>query len=262
MFCIIFFLPQHSYLALTVLTMAATLVGTMELKVLYEKAEGTQLLISPWLVALIPFSQWLELSYVPQFPLLDLAVVLLAVFTFAKELYAGPADSFEKTLARIGGSSLAIIYPGLLFTFLVRITAFPHATYLLLLFFLLVFGNDVFAFLFGIVFGKNNKGIFKVSPNKSIAGFVGGLATDIVLSVTYCTFVPGIDNEISLAQAILLGVVTSLGANLGDLVESAFKRSAKVKDSGNIIPGRGGLLDSIDSILVSAPLFWVMLRFF
>jgi phosphatidate cytidylyltransferase len=261
-FCIIFFLPQNSYLALTLLIMAAAIIASMEMKQLYNKAEGTDLHIDTWMVALLPLAKWLEIAYLPQFPLLDLTIVLLAIFVYSKELFAGPKDSFSKTLSRIGGSSLLILYPGLLMTFLIRVASFPHASAYLILFFLLVFGNDVFAFLFGMSFGKNNKGVFKVSPNKSIAGFVGGLTMTILLSITYCHFVPGIQDEISLLEAFLLGVATSTSANIGDLIESAFKRAAKVKDSGTIIPGRGGLLDSIDSIVVSAPMFWVLLRFF
>ncbi|AEV28489.1 putative CDP-diglyceride synthetase/phosphatidate cytidylyltransferase [Sphaerochaeta pleomorpha str. Grapes] len=261
-FCIIFFLPQKSYLALTLLVMGAAVISARELKQLYTKAENADLHIHTWMVALLPLAKWLEIAYFQQFPLLDLTIVVLAIFVYATELFTGPNDSFSKTLSRIGGSSLLIIYPGLLMTFLIRIAAFPHASAYLILFFLLVFGNDVFAFIFGMSFGKNNKGIFKVSPNKSIAGFLGGLAMTIVLSVIYCYFIPGVREEISLLEAILLGLATNTSANIGDLIESAFKRAAKVKDSGTIIPGRGGLLDSIDSILASAPVFWVLLRFF
>ena len=132
----------------------------------------------------------------------------------------------------------------------------------LLLFFLLVFGNDVFAFLFGMSLGKTNKGIIKVSPNKSVAGFLGGTLSTIALSVSFCLFYPGVKDLVSIPQALLLGLLTSASANIGDLIESAFKRAAKVKDSGNIIPGRGGLLDSIDSMLASAPVYWLLLVLF
>ncbi|WP_320130390.1 phosphatidate cytidylyltransferase [uncultured Sphaerochaeta sp.] len=261
-FCIIFFLPKNFYLAFTILVMAATTIGAMELKQLYKKAEGTDLNIEPWMVALLPLAKWLETAYFPEFPLLNLILVLLAIMIYSRELFVGVKDGFSKTFSRLGGSSLLIIYPGLLMTFLIRITEFPHASALLILFFLLVFSNDSFAFLFGMGFGRNNKGLFAVSPNKSIAGFLGGLFMTILLSALYCSFVPEIQSEISLLQAILLGIVTSTGANIGDLIESAFKRSAKVKDSGTIVPGRGGLLDSLDSIMASAPLFYLMLAFF
>jgi phosphatidate cytidylyltransferase len=261
-FCIIFFLPHYHYVTLTILVMVATIIGTGEMKNLYYQAEGVSLHIDSWMVAFLPLAQWLEITYLNEYPLLDLTVVLLAVFVYAKEIFLGPKDVFAKTLSRIGGSSLLILYPGLLFTFIIRIAALPNTAAVLTLFFLLVFGNDIFAYVFGMNFGKNNKGIFAVSPNKSVAGFIGGSGMAILLSALFCHFVPGIKEEISLVQAMLLGLTTSIGANVGDLVESAFKRSAKLKDSGTIIPGRGGLLDSIDSLLASAPIFWVLLKFF
>ncbi|NBK24208.1 MAG: phosphatidate cytidylyltransferase, partial [Spirochaetia bacterium] len=149
-----------------------------------------------------------------------------------------------------------------LLTFIMRLTALDHASAFLLLFFLLVFGNDVFAFLFGMSLGKNNKGIIKVSPNKSVAGFVGGTLSTVALSVAFCLFYPGVREMVTLSQALLLGFLTSVSANIGDLIESAYKRAAKVKDSGHLIPGRGGLLDSIDSLLASAPVYWLLLTLF
>jgi phosphatidate cytidylyltransferase len=134
-----------------------------------------------------------------------------------------------------------------------------YSTFLLLLYFLLVFGNDTFAYIFGMAFGKNNRGVLKVSPNKSIAGFIGGTVVTTILSVAYCMF---IDIGLGIVQSVVLGVVISFSANVGDLVESAFKRAAEVKDSGHIVPGRGGFLDSIDSLLASAPVFWVLFVIF
>ncbi len=262
LFCIIFFLPHYGFLALSLVAMLASALGTLELKELYFKAEGASINFPFWLAALLPLAQWLEIVFLPQIPLLELTLVVLALTMYTTELISGPKDDYAKTLSRIGGASLLLIYPGLLITFIMRITALPHASAFLLLFFLLVFGNDVFAFLFGMSLGKNNKGVFKVSPNKSIAGFVGGTLSTIALAVAFCFFYPGVKEMVSLPQALLLGFLTSVSANIGDLIESAFKRAAKAKDSGNLIPGRGGLLDSIDSMLASAPVYWFLLVLF
>jgi phosphatidate cytidylyltransferase len=81
----------------------------------------------------------------------------------------------------------------------------------------------------------------------------------ILLSVAMTALVPELAATISIGEAIVLGLVISITANAGDLIESAFKRSAGLKDSGTIIPGRGGLLDSIDSTIVSAPAFLLLL---
>ncbi len=262
LFSIIFFLPYYGFLALALLAMLTASLATMELKGLYNKAEDTQVNFPSWTAALLPLAQWLEITFFPDLPLLMLALVTMALVIYATELVSGPKDEYAKTFTRIGGASLLLIYPGLLLTFIMRLTALPHPSAFLLLFFLLVFGNDVFAFLFGISFGKNNKGFIKVSPNKSIAGFVGGTVSTILLALAFCLFYPGVKEMVSIPQAVLLGLLTSISANIGDLIESAFKRSAKTKDSGNLIPGRGGLLDSIDSMLASAPVYWLLLTLF
>ncbi len=262
LFSIIFFLPYYGFLVLALVAMLTTALATAELKKLYFQAEGARINFPSWIAALLPFSQWLEIAFFPQLPLLELTLVVMALVIFTTELSSGPKDEYAKTFSRIGGGSLLLIYPGLLLTFIVRLTALSHASAFLLLFFLLVFGNDVFAFLFGMSLGKNNKGIIKVSPNKSIAGFVGGTLSTVALSVVFCLFYPGVREMVSIPQALLLGFLTSVSANIGDLIESAYKRAAKVKDSGHIIPGRGGLLDSIDSMLASAPVFWLLLTLF
>ncbi|MDY0289905.1 MAG: phosphatidate cytidylyltransferase [Sphaerochaeta sp.] len=262
LFSLIFFLPHYGFLALALLAMLTAGLATMELKALYFKAEGARINFPSWMAALLPFAQWLEIAYLPQLPLLELTLVVMALTIYTTELSSGPKDGYDKTFSRIGGASLLLIYPGLLLTFIMRLTALPLASAFLLLFFLLVFGNDVFAFLFGMSLGKNNKGIIKVSPNKSIAGFVGGTLSTIALALAFCLFYPGVKALVSIPQALLLGLLTSVSANIGDLIESAFKRAAKAKDSGNLIPGRGGLLDSIDSLLASAPVYWLMLALF
>jgi phosphatidate cytidylyltransferase len=84
----------------------------------------------------------------------------------------------------------------------------------------------------------------------------------VVLGGLFVFFVPALSTALSLPKAIILSVLTAVVANIGDLIESAFKRSAKMKDSGTLIPGRGGLLDSIDSMLVAAPIFYLLLAIF
>ena len=262
MFFIIVFLPHFSYIALSLLAVATAIFATSELKTLYKKTEKINMHFPSFVVGILPLAQWLQIAYYPHLPLVDLAVVTMALAFFSTEIFYGVRDDFSKTFSRIGGESLLLLYPGLLITFIQRLTAVQHPSQSLLLFFLLVFGNDVFAFLFGMSFGRNNKGLFQVSPNKSLAGFLGGTISTIVLAVLFCVFVPGIKEDVSILQAIVLGLLTSVAANIGDLIESAFKRCADVKDSGCLIPGRGGLLDSIDSMLAAAPVFWVVLSLF
>lgn len=115
----------------------------------------------------------------------------------------------------------------------------------------LVWGNDVFAYLFGITLGKHRL-CERLSPKKSWEGFVGG----ILGSVAVGAIAAAVLGE-SYAFWMGLAVVVALSSVVGDLVESMFKRDAGVKDSGNILPGHGGMLDRFDALIVSAPFAFV-----
>ena len=119
---------------------------------------------------------------------------------------------------------------------------------------------DSFAWFFGILFGKSTRGFVPASPNKSLVGFIGGIAGSIGCGVLLKVILPEVFT-ISYRNLIILGLITSVAAIVGDLIESVFKRSCDVKDSGNLIPGRGGVLDSIDSILIAAPIFYIGYNF-
>jgi len=120
---------------------------------------------------------------------------------------------------------------------------------ILLGFFILIWVNDTAAYLFGITMGRN-KLFEKISPKKTWEGFVGGALICLVVAFLYSVFV----SELNYTHWIAIASIVVIFGTLGDLIESMIKRSMKVKDSGNIIPGHGGLLDRIDSILLSAPI--------
>ena len=121
----------------------------------------------------------------------------------------------------------------------------------------MVFMCDSIAWLFGITMGKTNRGIVKASPNKSIAGFVGGFLGALLSGILFRFFLPEIFTG-SVFKIILLAIITAFASIVGDLTESVVKRSASIKDSGRLIPGRGGLMDSIDSIVMAAPIYFII----
>ncbi len=165
-------------------------------------------------------------------------------------------SSFEDSNSHLVTSISILTYMGLMFTYLSRMTFFLHSREVLIMFLTMVFFCDSLAWFFGVLFGKNNKGFIKASPNKSIAGFCGGIFGSM-LSGALCWYLW--HEEIftgSIYKLIGLGAVMAVSSIIGDLVESVFKRSADCKDSGNIVPGRGGILDSVDSIVFSAPVFY------
>ncbi|MFY0629145.1 MAG: phosphatidate cytidylyltransferase [Flavobacteriaceae bacterium] len=121
---------------------------------------------------------------------------------------------------------------------------------------LFIWTNDSFAYLVGKNFGKR-KLLEKVSPKKTIEGFVGGIVFTVIVGIVISYYF----EILSLEQWIVLSLMTSILGTIGDLVESKFKRQAKVKDSGNIMPGHGGLLDRLDSLLFVAPFVYLYIHY-
>ncbi len=131
---------------------------------------------------------------------------------------------------------------------------------LLLCFFGIIWGSDVGAYLFGITLGqKYGKKLFpSISPKKSWIGFWGGMLMAIAVAVTlyYLDFFPPFSNSetTNICNYVAMAVLLHITGVYGDLIESQWKRHYSVKDSGNIIPGHGGLLDRFDSALIAIPM--------
>lgn len=179
-------------------------------------------------------------------------IIALSPLAFSKK------ESFPLILSTAGSISIVHFYTGILPGFLMLIVAgFSDAKNAIITFALLTFGNDSLAWFFGILFGKR-RNIIDVSPNKSIAGFIGGALGSIAgaflgLGPLAGSWKPEGPKYVVLSLA--LGVGMAFFVIVGDLFESALKRSAGMKDSGEIVPGRGGVLDSFDSLYYSAPFF-------
>lgn len=116
----------------------------------------------------------------------------------------------------------------------------------------IIWSNDTFAYLVGITMGKN-KLFERISPKKTIEGFVGGVIFAVVAGILLAEFYL---HEPTIRWIIIAMIVSAFGT-LGDLIESKFKRIAGVKDSGNIMPGHGGFLDRLDSIIFVAPFVYL-----
>lgn len=125
---------------------------------------------------------------------------------------------------------------------------------ILLGYFVLIWTSDTFAYLIGRKIGKNR--LFeRISPKKSWEGSAGGAVAAIAMAMLLSRIYPDIEVWIWMVMSSII-VITG---TLGDLTESLLKRSLNVKDSGNILPGHGGLLDRFDAILLSAPFVWAFL---
>ncbi|MCB4800224.1 phosphatidate cytidylyltransferase [Neotamlana laminarinivorans] len=152
---------------------------------------------------------------------------------------------------------LTTFYLSSAFVFLVLIANYfsNYNSNILLGCFILVWSNDTFAFLVGKNFGKQ-KLFEKISPKKTVEGFIGGLFFSCIISY----FIAKFTETLGSTNWLILSVIISVFGTFGDLIESKFKRQAKVKDSGTIMPGHGGLLDRLDSIIFAAPFIYLFLR--
>ncbi|MDZ4742826.1 MAG: CDP-archaeol synthase [Verrucomicrobiota bacterium] len=172
-------------------------------------------------------------------------------------------------LETVGGTLSGFIYVPWLSQFMVLIVfGIPQialtATGGFYLLYLLIVTKlcDTGALLTGMAFGKHKMSP-RISPKKTWEGLVGGILTSVLASFLFAHFFHGTKLLlISPAEAIGLGFVLAVASVIGDLAESYLKRGAHIKDSGNIIPGIGGILDLIDSLLFTGPVLYFYLRFF
>lgn len=171
-----------------------------------------------------------------------------------------------KPLEVVGITLLGVFYTGGMMSFALALRYHPYAigagagTALVALPFLLTWGTDIGGYVFGRLIG-GRKLMPAVSPGKTVAGAVGGLVLAIVITVLYerYTLRPQAQLGMLLQGAILFAVLVSVAGQVGDLVESMLKREAGVKDSSHLIPGHGGMLDRIDSLLFTLPVAYALL---
>ncbi|GMQ60513.1 phosphatidate cytidylyltransferase [Vallitalea sediminicola] len=139
-----------------------------------------------------------------------------------------------------------------------------YGTWLIWLIFIVAFGSDTMAYFVGVNFGKHRLAE-KLSPKKSIEGSIGGIVGAIVLSVIYGIILLNIGelaDPMILIPFIFIGGIGSILSQIGDLAASAMKRQNNIKDFGTIMPGHGGILDRLDSIIFTAPFVYYIMKFF
>ena len=166
----------------------------------------------------------------------------------------------DRTTGQLQNSALAVlgfIYIGWMFSHVGFLANSPHAYGYLLFLLFAVEASDVAAFTAGKLFGRR-KLREAVSPNKTWGGALGALAFAMALPWLLWFSFPHFGST----QMILAGLIVGIGGQLGDLTLSMIKRDIGVKDMGSFIPGHGGLLDRVDSLIFTAPLFFHMIRWF
>jgi len=255
-------IPYAKHLLINILVLLITLTGTNEMA---KMMRGAGIVIPVGLItgasAILPIITYMiVLGFLPENTLLFYFVAAVTITISLPVFFMGNMQ-FKGVIEAASGSLLCLVYPGYFLSYIIRFSSFEHASYILVFFMLTVYLNDSFAWFLGVFFGRNSRrNIFPVSPNKSLIGFGGGIFASMFVTIV-ARYVFHFIFTGPLWAMILLGFVAGITTILGDLVESGIKRSAGVKDSGSIIMGRGGLLDSIDSLLLTAPVFYYFLYF-
>jgi len=254
---LVLFLPFRSNLIFNIAAILFSAIGAVEFSIMLEKKQIKISKVEAFILgAIAPLAITLHVSF-------GLPLWLLSVFSMAgagwvllSKIFTHSANMETVTNRLVGGFSV-ILYPGFFIYWIVKMNLWENHA-LILVFLFIIFGNDSIAWLAGTLFGKNNRGIIPASPNKSIAGFAGGLLGSVIIAWAAAFFFPSVFPVNNVPLVVIIGLITGIAATLGDLAESAIKRSCDCKDSGNLMLGRGGVLDSVDSIAAAAPVFYLL----
>jgi phosphatidate cytidylyltransferase len=183
------------------------------------------------------------------------AFAALVIVELTAQLFT--SQDLTKSLASAAGTIFGVAYIAVLGGYLIWLRLADDkgvslSAKLISLFFLIVFAGDTGAYYTGRAFGKH-KLAPRISPGKTIEGLLGGLASNVLaVVIAHYTFFPELNLVTAIPLALLMG---GLGV-IGDLCESMMKRGSQVKDAAHLIPGHGGVLDRLDSILFNAPVLY------
>ena len=238
--CTIFFFGFISFLALKEF-LSITPVRQEDRKVIF------------WLYLAIPFQYyWLHEGWYGMF------IIFIPVYIFlfipVRMILIGKTEGFIRSA---GIMQWAVMLTVFCISHLAYLMVLPvknemaGSAGLILYLLILTQGNDVAQFVWGKLLGKH-KIVPKVSPGKTWEGFIGGVVTVTALSAFLGPYL----TPLTLKQSLLSGAIISLAGFFGDLIISAVKRDLHIKDTGNMIPGHGGLLDRLDSLIYTSPLFF------
>jgi len=233
----------YSELSFKILMFFFLLLATVEFSKLVKLNDTIGFLIATSLYAVFGFFDNLEMKldfFITSFSILT-ALWLIGKLFSPKSLII--TNMLSKYLVFIG----YIVFAFVLITKIPK-TGNQYMPGLIISVFVLIWINDTFAYLVGKSIGKH-KLLKHISPQKTIEGFLGGAVFTIIFSI----FLPKYFIKDPIWKWIIIAIIVVVFSTLGDLIESKFKRSVGLKDSGKIMPGHGGILDRLDSIIFVAP---------
>ncbi len=269
-----------------VLIMGFALLGLLEYYTLADRGfEGRPIrwigIVIGILIVLTFYAQFLQLQtakgtqlnsayrgftwlFYPGMNLTPLFFLLLFMLTMSLQMVLRPLDG---SIYSIAVTIFGVLYAVLPFAHLFLLFALKYGTFYIIFFALGPIAADTGAYFSGRWFGKHNAGL-KVSPKKTYEGYIGGIIFCMIVLVGYTIgwnyFTKGTslaNVPMGLVEAAILAFFLSIVSIFGDLVESAMKRDARIKDSASVIPGHGGILDLVDAMIFAFPLGYYYLFF-
>jgi phosphatidate cytidylyltransferase len=205
--------------------------------------------------AIIPLSIFLRFELTKGWELLFISLALgtLFVLQFSRR-------QSENAVVAISTTMFGLFYIAWFFSFMVKLKLLPYGTALVGCLLLITKGADVGAYFIGVRWGRRAL-IPRISPKKTVEGTLGGLVAAVLAALLCRSFLPALP-IFSWQNCVWLGLALGTLGLLGDLSESLVKRDCASKDSGAILPGMGGVLDVIDSLLFTAPAFYFFMNYY
>jgi len=247
---VIIFFPNWVFCAVVTYLIGTALYefySMVEKKIKVYKYFGTLLGI------LVPVFTYLEYDIKTE-GMVPFSLVLFAVFVFSRQFMK--KDNTD-VLASTAITLFGILYISWFFSFIIKLKFLSNGVNLVLFLLILTEGEDMGAYFIGTKMGRHLL-IPRISPKKTVEGTLGGFLLTLILAILCKPLLP----ELSYWQLLVAGILIGTIVPIGDLAESLFKRDCGVKDSGSSLPGLGGILDMIDSLLLTSPVIYFYITSF
>jgi len=249
---VLLFCTFYSQLSFSILFLIITILGTREFYILSEKGENKPQKTIGTIASTVLFAStaFVCMGYADARLLIINIPLLFLIFII--ELYRKAQNPFRN----IAFTLLGIVYVAVPFSLLNYLVIYTgsYSYHILFGFFFILWSNDTGAYLAGSAFGKN-KLFPRISPGKSWEGSIGGA----IVSYIVAYIISGWYTDIKVIDWMVIATILIIIGTLGDLVESLYKRSKNVKDSGSLLPGHGGILDRFDSLIMAVPFVFTYL---
>lgn len=201
---------------------------------------------------LVPIILYFQLGVEGYFTAEPFFIVIACLFTFVL-LFIRRENS--QSLSSVAVTMFGLLYIAWFFSFFIKLKFLPNGSLLVAFLILVTKMGDVGAYFIGRSMGRHGL-IPRISPNKTVEGTIGGLIASVVTALLGKFYLP----NFSFAHLLILGVLLGILAQVGDLAESLIKRDCNVKDASNNISGFGGMLDVMDSLLFTTPIFYFYVK--